>query len=243
MSFTGNDYGDSKIVAEELCQDAVRSGLDVVILRPSIVYGPFSGLWTIRVAERLLSGRWRDLGEAGSGTCNLVYVDDVARAVVRSLEKEGIAGEAFNINGDETVSWTEYYRLMNQALGLYPSGIETDSALRRNSFLLQPVRSIAKVILGRFRPLVMKVYARNPLAKVLLKRAELSLKTTPTPNELGLYGRRVHFANDKAKKDLGTGDTTTLSVGLDLSAAWLRHHGFMGGGREERRSRLFHANR
>jgi UDP-glucose 4-epimerase len=54
---TLSGYGAAKTAAEALCIDLGRD-LDVVILRPSIIYGPFSARWTMLYALRLKSGRW-----------------------------------------------------------------------------------------------------------------------------------------------------------------------------------------
>jgi len=115
---------------------------------------------------------------------------------------------------------------LNEGLGGRPLPAARGAKIRRSASLAQPVRAMAKAVLGRFRPLVMKVYARNPVAKRVIKHVELSLKTTPTPSELALYGRSVVFANAEAKRVLGTGPATSIEEGLRLSVAWMQHHGF-----------------
>ena len=54
-------YARSKLEAEALCHRAAAAGLEVVILRPTLIYGPFGETWTIAYATRLASGRWRSL--------------------------------------------------------------------------------------------------------------------------------------------------------------------------------------
>ena len=75
--YTGREYTDSKIEAEKLCWEFYGKGLPLTILRPSIVYGPFSKSWLVRMAQRLLSGKWGMFENYGDGNCNLVYVDDL----------------------------------------------------------------------------------------------------------------------------------------------------------------------
>src|SRR5262249_61659020 len=50
---SGSEYGDSKIDAEEMCWEYTRRGLPIVVLRPTIVYGPFSENWTVEFAQRM----------------------------------------------------------------------------------------------------------------------------------------------------------------------------------------------
>ena len=56
MRATGREYGDSKMAAEEVCREAAARGQEVVILRPTVVYGPYSDLWTVEFAQRFRSG-------------------------------------------------------------------------------------------------------------------------------------------------------------------------------------------
>ena len=70
-------YSAAKLITEKLASDRES----VVTLRPGIVYGPRSPWWSDRIARLLCAGRLGDLGVAGNGLCNLVYVDDVAAAV------------------------------------------------------------------------------------------------------------------------------------------------------------------
>lgn len=78
--YTGNPYGDSKIDAEKLCWRYFEQGLPVIVIRPTIVYGPFGRTWTIELASKLKSGNWRIFKGHGDGLCNLVYIDDWSQA-------------------------------------------------------------------------------------------------------------------------------------------------------------------
>ncbi len=80
-----SDYARAKIAAERVCAEYVARGLPIVILRPTIVYGPFSEVWTVKFVQRLLSGRWSLPEESCRGTCNLLYVDDLVAAIVLAL--------------------------------------------------------------------------------------------------------------------------------------------------------------
>ena len=54
----GQDYGDSKIAAEKVCQEFAEKGVPITILRPTLVHGPFSGSWTVEYARRLQRRPW-----------------------------------------------------------------------------------------------------------------------------------------------------------------------------------------
>src|SRR5438874_464514 len=117
---TGWSYRDSKIDAELACRSYMDRGLAVSILRPTIVYGPFSRDWTARFAERLVAGGTFPGREDCQGTCNLVYIDDLVAAIVLALDRKEAAGAAFNVNGEERLTWWQYLNDLSRAIGLPP---------------------------------------------------------------------------------------------------------------------------
>jgi nucleoside-diphosphate-sugar epimerase len=98
-------YCRSKARAELIVQRAVRQGFPAAILRPTVVYGPFSGFVTSIVAAArsgsitlIDDGRW---------TCNAVYVDDVCDAIRAALERDEAIGRPCFVNG-QPVTWREF---------------------------------------------------------------------------------------------------------------------------------------
>ncbi|MGC2414138.1 MAG: NAD-dependent epimerase/dehydratase family protein [Stellaceae bacterium] len=100
------DYSDAKARAEKKVQRAIAHGLPGVILRPTIVYGPY-GPFVVRVIESAREGAVT-LIDDGLGICNAVYVDDVCDAIYAALHTETGLGKAFFINGDRAVSWRDF---------------------------------------------------------------------------------------------------------------------------------------
>lgn len=229
LQVTGRPYGDSKIAAEELCRRfAQRSGAPhITILRPSIVYGPHSQLWTIEFATRLQSRPWPLPEEYCGGTCNLVYVDDVVLAILRALEGKHASGEAYNVNGAERPTWNEYFHALNDAMGLPPILSQTAAVSRTLATVMQPVRTSAKYVLKRFQPQVMALYHRSAAAKAIMKRAESAIRQTPTTDEFELYSRVASYPTAKAARELNFSPRFDMTTGIDYSVAWLRHEGYL----------------
>lgn len=103
----GDAYGDSKIEAEEAAWAEVarlaQLGGDVkapelVILRPTMIYGPASGSWTTAPVAGIARGLPIAIGD-GSGLLDAVYVGDVARAFALAGEADQASGQAFNVTG------------------------------------------------------------------------------------------------------------------------------------------------
>ena len=222
-----NAYGRSKVQTEEICAEHGRRGLAITILQPTIVYGPYGDLWTVEFAQRLSAGEWFLPERYTQGTCNLVYVDDMVKAVLLSLQNERAIGQTFIVNGEERPTWNEYFHALNDALGLPPLRPASAMRSRTKAGLMLPVRKTAKFILKKFQPIVLKVYQRSNVAKALMRHAETAIKNSPTAAEFELYSLRVSYEEQKAREMLGYRPAFSMRDGVELSVAWLRDHRYV----------------
>lgn len=115
-------YGHAKIEAEAHMQRYAQAGGEAVVLRPGVIIGPDSQPWVGRFVRWLKAGRLADLGELGDGPANLVDVDDVAQAVVRSmaLALPASHAEVFNLAAPDSPRWNEYFLDLTLAVGCGP---------------------------------------------------------------------------------------------------------------------------
>jgi nucleoside-diphosphate-sugar epimerase len=174
-----------------------------VILRPGIVYGPGSPWWSDRIARLLVAYRLGDLGARGDGWCNLVHVDDVAKAALLALRTPMAAGQAFNIASPSPPTWNAYFQRYAKALGAVP------------------VRRIS----GRRLTAELKLAA--PALKLLELGARFTGGTPPPPIRpwlLRLCAHEMRLAVGKAEELLGM-QWLDLDVGLGTAAAWFRRGG------------------
>jgi nucleoside-diphosphate-sugar epimerase len=227
--YTGSEYGDSKIEAEKLCWEYYKNGLPVTVLRPSIVYGPFSKDWTLRLARRLQSGNWGIFEGYGEGTCNLVYVADVVSAILLALRHERAVGEAFNLNGCEIITWNQYFKRLGAALGLPELRVISPADSRLRAAILEPAKAWAQFLLDHFGSPLQRMYERFREAKAAMRLAEGSIKTTATRADLNLYSRNAVYLTAKAQKVLGYNPRFNVDAGLRMSVRWLEHLGLVAG--------------
>ena len=223
-----SDYARSKIAAERVCAEYIARGLPLVILRPTIVYGPFSEVWTVKVVQRLLSGRWSLPEESCRGTCNLLYVDDLVAAILLASRTDQAVGETFNVNGSERVTWNQYFRALGAGLGAGIPDRQGVLAARGRAWLLQPVRASAHFLLRHQKDRIMALYDRYRPVRRLMRRAESLLRRVPATGEFRLYSRAACYVTGKARRILGYQPTFTMASGVTLSIAWLRHEGYLG---------------
>ena len=140
-----------------------------------------------------------------------------------------VAGEAYNIVGPDSLTWNDYFRSYNAALGLEPLRTKRAQESSLAASVMEPLRKAASLVLGAFREPIMRLYERSELANRLLVRTQRSLRTTPSLSELALYRRRATYVDDKLWSLLGHEPQIALSEGLAITVRWLVHHGYVRG--------------
>lgn len=223
----GWEYGDAKIEAEKLCWEFCEKGLPLTVIRPPIVYGPFSRDWVIRFAQKLQSENWGIFEEYGEGLCNLLYVADAVSGILRAATDKRAVGEAFNLNGPETITWNEYSQKLNAALGLKELKVRKAFSSKLRATVMQSAKSSAKFILNHFEGPLKKLYERSREARAVMQFAEKSIKTTASLSELNSYNRRGIILTSKAKEMLGYNPRFEVDTGIKLSVSWLKHLGIV----------------
>lgn len=112
-------YGASKAAVTgyaKMFYNAFR--LPIVVLRPSVVYGPGQSprMLVPIVLQALYEGREIAVTE-GKQTRDFVYVEDVARGILRSLLAEGVDGHAYNLGSGEVVTVKDCLTLIEAITG------------------------------------------------------------------------------------------------------------------------------
>ncbi len=225
--YTGAAYGDSKIEAEKVCWEYHEKGLPLVVIRPPIVYGPFGRDFSVALARKLKSGKWGVFEEYGEGLCNLIYVSDLVAGIRLAVRREGAVGEAFNLSGPETITWNQYFRKFNAALGLPELTVKNPAGSQLRAAITEPIRASAKFILQRFEGSLKKAYQGSGKARYVMQRFERYMKTTPRLAELRLYNRDALYLSTKAQDVLGYRPRTDVDTGLKLTVGWINHLGLV----------------
>lgn len=206
----GDAYGDSKIEAEAVAlSEAAASSqtpgrvapLELVMLRPSMIYGPASTSWTLAPVGAISKGIPVAIGD-GSGLLDAVYVADVARAFALAgevdLGEDGPA-TAINVTG-HSVSVAEFFGAYAAMLGTRLRHVPVD--------LARSGARLAALVTGAL-PRVDRV----------------------APEMIETMVSRVTFDGSKALRVLGYQPSVGLEDGLMCTAAWLRGAGFARGPR------------
>jgi len=168
----GDWYGQAKIGCEEMVGALMRDGLDVITLRPALIYGPGSALWTTRIARLLRARRLGDLGERGDGYCDLVHLDEVAAAIVAALKLPGVSGQSYNLANPAPPTWNAYLMAFARALGAVPLRRIPGWQLTLERKIAAPLLRMGEIGLGRLGAAALVPPPITPgLARLLTRRA------------------------------------------------------------------------
>jgi len=167
-------YNKSKIDAERAVLGyGERSDVDVVVIRPGLLYGP-RGKWVLPRMGYALGDNCFVVVGMGWNPLPVCYVRNCARAAVLAAQKEGLRCEAFNIVDDEPFTQVEYLKRLKREV-------------RSNLSILRAPYLLARLF-GVCAGMGMNLLGRgNPIAKAHLVACV----------------RRLRYSNEKAKRCLG----------------------------------------
>ncbi|OZI70855.1 NAD-dependent epimerase/dehydratase family protein [Bordetella genomosp. 12] len=188
-------YAGAKVETETL----LAARRNVTTLRPGCIYGPLSPQWSLRIASLLRARRIGDLGAAGDGCSNLVYIDDVVSAVLASLQSSDQA-RVYNLAMAQAPDWNDYFLAYAKALGAVPIRRIGERRLKLETHVLAPALKIGELTLGR---------------------AGLNLPPPIPPSLARLWRQPIRLVSHRAEQQLGM-RWTSLQQGLAATVAAAR---------------------
>jgi len=115
----GDVYQDTKLEAERAARAfGDREGFDVVIARPTGIYGPGDTRF-LKMFRGIARGRFPMLG-SGEVFYHLTFIDDLVEGFRLCGEVPGAAGRTYVLAGPRYTTLNELARLMADALGVAP---------------------------------------------------------------------------------------------------------------------------
>ena len=98
-----------------------KNGFPVVTFRPPFIYGPENPFYREAFFwDRMRAGRPIIIPGDGTRLMQFVYVKDLVRALLRSIEVDTAVGEAFNIGNPKPLTQVEAVREMARTAGKKP---------------------------------------------------------------------------------------------------------------------------
>ncbi|HOZ96249.1 MAG TPA: SDR family oxidoreductase [Niabella sp.] len=187
-----NEYESSKAFSESKIKDYVIDGLDVVIVSPTRVYGPYlfgQPESVTQLIEKYVLGNWRFIPGDGSKIGNYVFVEDVVLGHILAMEK-GKKGHTYILGGTNH-DYNTFFAKLSKISGI------------KRKMIYMPI-------------LFQMAFARLQLIKTWLGKEPL---ITPKWIAKGKYD--WHVTPQKAIDELGI-NLTSLDEGLKKTVEWLR---------------------
>lgn len=117
------EYGINKSACEAFLMARYQEeGFPVTIIRPSHTYGEGGTIihslgGSTGYLERMRRGLPIIVHGDGQSLWASAHISDVARAFVNALGQTATFGEAYNVTGEEWLTWNQYYATLAQVLG------------------------------------------------------------------------------------------------------------------------------
>ncbi|WP_027910597.1 SDR family oxidoreductase [Pseudomonas sp. URMO17WK12:I4] len=143
-----DSYGVSKMEAEQgLRALASETGMEVVIIRPVLVYGPGVKANFRSMMSWLRKGIPLPLGATGNKR-SLVAVDNLVDLITTCIDHPAAANQTFLVSDDEDLSTTQLLQRMGKALGRPARLLPVPASLLQAGAAMLGRRAIAQRLCG-----------------------------------------------------------------------------------------------
>jgi nucleoside-diphosphate-sugar epimerase len=191
-------YSVAKISAEKALAAYPRT----VIFRPGCVFSARSEQWGVRMARLLEARRLGDLGAGGDGYCNLVHVEDVAQAILLSLQQPQSDGGIFNLSTPEPPTWNEFLTRFAIALRAVPVRRISGRRQKIEAKLLAPPLKILEILMRKGKLGTQRLPPPIPPSLFRLMGQEIRLDTRRAESGLGMRWRSLDASLEEAAREL-----------------------------------------
>jgi nucleoside-diphosphate-sugar epimerase len=192
---SGEAYADSKVAAEQLVMGEVgKGGMVLTAVRPGFIYGPRERSWLPRLIQSITCGK-AALIDGGGKQTNVIYVDNLSRAIEATFLNAKTYGQVYNLTDDEVVTKKQLFDAIADGLDLPRVTRVVPSSIAR--VFCQAVSSIAGFLPSNVQPKLAR-YSRAAFR---------------------LAGLNQGFAIAKAKRDLSYSNCIPFQQGMSKTLA------------------------
>jgi nucleoside-diphosphate-sugar epimerase len=215
-------YAREKARAEDHLRARMADGrLAVVVLRPGLVWGPGSP-WVLGPATDLVRGTAYLVGD-GAGICDLMYVDDLVRAIHAAV-RAPVPG-FYHAADDELPTWRAYYTALADGLGVEIGSVHVVSGDRYRPGLRDRLETVRSVPAYRWLKERMPLETRMSLKARMRRTPSGPAAPAVSRTMWHLQTTRHRRPTLKLRDTYGLGPGTAFSAGMSASLAWLRFIG------------------
>jgi nucleoside-diphosphate-sugar epimerase len=191
-------YCYSKAEGERVCQEFIQNGMDVVIVRPTSVYGPGDTRGWLKLYRMVARGWFLMIGN-GRTLNHPIYVENLVDVFELIAENPAAKGRVYLAGDEEPLTLTDLIQQVGATLG---SNVRI---IRFPSYQLAWAAAFAIEMLTR----------------------SLGIKPPVFRRRLSWFKTNRAFRIDRARKELGYRPRVSLSDGLARTALWYRQAGYL----------------
>jgi len=190
-----NIYGQTKFEAEQVVGQ-YQNRIETCIARISETYGP-GDFRLLKLFRAIDKGVFVMLG-SGRNLRQVIFVDDLARALLLAAEHAAAAGQTFVFAGDQVMSTHDMVAQIAAALGRKAPRLQLP---------VWPFRAAAAVLETTLRP--------------------LGIQPPLTQRRLDFFTKSFLFSTKKYRQLLGFSPQTPFAAGAAATAKWYRESGYL----------------
>ena len=187
-----NHYSATKAESERRVLAANGTGLETVVLRPHVIWGPRDRTLLPRLIERARTGRVLQVG-AGTNVVSTLYAENGAQALLLAATAERAPGQVYFVCDEGSINLWDFIRRILEALGLPPVRGRTPYRLAYG--------------IGAAQEAVWSVF-------------HLGGEPTVTRYTAAELARSHSYSIDRARSDLGYEPRVTRDEGLERFYEW-----------------------
>ncbi len=190
-------YGATKKIADEIVNEAMKQGLEVIHLRPRAIFGPGDQVVLGRVIRLAKSGSVPLIG-GGTYYVDMTYNDNAVDSIELAIHAPAsLSGRTYNITNGEPMPTRDMLRLLVGKLGM---NVRYRRVPFRVGYLL--------------------AWIAENFYKLTKKEGEPPL----TLYAVGLMGKSQTLDISAARKELGYQPKVKLAEGLEIYAKWWKQN-------------------
>jgi len=190
-----NIYGRTKAEAETVVSE-YAARIQTCIARISETYGP-GDFRLLKMFRAIARGRFPVIGP-GTNLRQVIYVDDLVRALLLTAEQPEAVGQTFVLCGSDVMNTNEMVQKVAVAVGHRPPRIRVP---------IWPFRAAAAVLESTLSP--------------------LGIQPPLTQRRLDFFTKSFIFSTQKCRKVLNFVSQTPFEVGAVKTAQWYRDGGYL----------------
>lgn len=191
-------YCYAKAEGEKICREFLDRDLDLVVVRPTSVYGPGDTRGWLKLYRMVANGWFLMIGD-GRTYNHPVYVENLVDCFELAAERPNAKGRTYIAGDDKAVTLTELVRAVAAAI---------DTQVR----------------IVRF-PWYGMAWAGAAVIEAAFKHVQT--KPPVFRRRLSWFKTNRWFKIERAKRELGYEPRVPLATGLAMTAAWYREKGYL----------------